>query len=295
MNSETEEKTWTIKRLLNWTSDFFASKGLESSRLSAEILLSEAVRCNRIDLYTRFGDVPGEATLAQFRDWVKRHAAGEPVAYLVGCKEFYSLKFIVSSSVLIPRPETEHVVIAAIDAAKSTSKNRVKILDIGTGSGCIAVTLAKQLPNAQLVATDISSEAIEIARRNAAEHEVDSRIEFVTGDLFENVPAELEPDIIVSNPPYIGHDEMARVDKSVREFEPHIALFAGREGTEMIERLVRESAIQLAPKGWMIFETSPIVCDSCLRIAASESAFEEPTVVKDLAGHRRVIVLRKQA
>ena len=141
----TEQETWTIKRLLEWTSEFFRSKDLDSPRLCAEVLLAEALKCQRIELYTRFDQVPEEGLLAVYRDWVKRHAKGEPVAYLVGSKEFYSLKFDVNANVLIPRPETEHLVLAAIEAAKELNKDRINIFDVGTGSGCVAITLAKQI------------------------------------------------------------------------------------------------------------------------------------------------------
>ncbi len=293
LKSATQENEWTIKRLLDWTTQFFQSKGLDSARLGAEVLLSEALGCERIDLYTRFAEVPSESTLSTYRDWVKRHAAGEPAAYLVGSKEFYSLKFDVDSRVLIPRPETEHVVIAAIDAARSLAIEPVRIVDVGTGSGCIAITLARQLPVARLLATDISAEAIELARKNASRHEVESRIEFAIGDLLTPMPADFEPDVIVSNPPYIGLQEKDTVDPSVRDFEPATALFSGPQGTEVIKRLILEAADRLSAGGFLIFEISPIIADRCRQLVRAESAFAEPTILKDLAGHQRVIVTRK--
>jgi release factor glutamine methyltransferase len=294
LNSGTQDSDWTIKRLLDWTSGFFKSKGLDSARLGAEILLSEALRCQRIELYTRFAEVPDDDVLATYRDWVKRHAAGEPVAYLVGSKEFYSLKFEVDSRVLIPRPETEHVVIAAIDAVKSMDRETVAIVDVGTGSGCIAITLATQLPQARFFATDVSASAIELASSNAARHQMESRIEFVVGDLLAPVPTDFQPDLIVSNPPYIGLQEKDTVDKSVREYEPATALFGGVDGTEVIVRLIRESADRLSPNGYLIFETSPIIADHCRQLVAGEPEFAEPKILKDLAGHQRVIMVRKQ-
>ena len=155
----TDQQPWTIKRLLDWTTEHFQSWDRESPRLCAEILLAEALGCQRIELYTQFDRVPDEQPLGRYRDWVKRHAKGEPVAYLVGHKEFYSLRFEVNSQVLIPRPETEHLVIAGIDAAKALNKSRLQILDIGTGSGCVAITLAKQIENCEVLATDISPES----------------------------------------------------------------------------------------------------------------------------------------
>lgn len=288
------ETTWTIKRLLDWTSEFFQSKELESARLSAEVLLAEALGCQRIELYTRFDEVPMENVLARYRDWVKRHAKGEPVAYLVGSKEFFSLKFEVHAGVLIPRPETEHVVIAAIDAAKTLGDRPVKIVDVGTGSGCIAVTLAKHIPNCTVLATDISADAIKVAKRNAEQHRVLSQVTFLNSDLFKTVPIDVRPDLIVSNPPYIGRQEIDSVDASVKDFEPEIALFAGDEGTEVIQRLVKEAADRLDNGGFLILETSPVIFARCLEIVTRENRFSEPQVIKDLAGHRRVIQVRKQ-
>lgn len=289
----TETEPWTIKRLLDWTTDFFKSKKLESARLSAEILLAEALNCQRIDLYTRFNQVPEENRLATYRDWVKRHATGEPVAYLAGHREFFSLKFLVNSKVLIPRPETEHVVTAAIDAAKILARKRVCVVDVGTGSGCIAVALAKHLPDCRVLATDISPEALDIARLNAASHRVQDQLDFVLGDLLDAVPADVQPDIIVSNPPYIGRKEIDTVDKSVRDYEPEIALFAGDEGCDVIRRLVRQSAQRLAVAGFLIFESSPIIFDRSLEIVCAEPLFGDPETIRDYSGHRRVIQVRK--
>ena len=288
----TVETEWTIKRLLDWTTEFFKSKQLDSARLSAEILLAEALNCQRIELYTRFDIVPEETELANYRDWVKRHAAGEPVAYLVGHREFYSLKFEVSSDVLIPRPETEHVVIAALEVAKNFDKD-VTIVDVGTGSGAIAVTLAKQLPESRLHATDISPAAIAVAKRNAATHTVEDRIAFGAGNLLEPLSADLQPAIIVSNPPYVGRAEQGTVDQSVRDHEPDVALFAGESGTDIIAPLIKASAERLVPGGFLIFETSPIIFDQCLSLVTAEPAFGEPTTIKDYSGHRRVIQVSK--
>ena len=287
--ASTTDQTWDIKRLLEWTTEFFQSKELDSPRLCAEILLAEALKCQRIELYTRFDEVPAEDRLSVYRDWVKRHAKNEPVAYLVGHKEFYSLKFEVDSNVLIPRPETEHLILETIEAAKTLDKPTVNILDVGTGSGCIAVTLATQIKNSSIVATDISAKAIHVAQKNAANHQVDSQVQFVNGDLLEPVPNDFIPDIVVSNPPYVGRNETSTMDESVKKYEPEIALYAGDEGTELIQKLAKQSANRLANGGYLIFETSPVIFDRCLEIVAHESRFTDTKTVKDLAGHRRII------
>ena len=288
----TDQQTWTIKRLLDWTTQFFESKERESPRLCAEILLAEALKCQRIELYTRFDQVPDDQPMSLYRDWVKRHATGEPVAYLVGHREFYSLKFKVNSHVLIPRPETEHLVIAAIDAAKTMGKPQPQILDIGTGSGCVAITLATQIAGSQVLATDLSPEAIQVAKANVELQKVADQVTFAESDLFESLPVGFRADIIVSNPPYVGKSEVDTVDAAVREFEPSVALFAGEAGTEIIQQLVQEAPKYLEPGGFLIFETSPLIFDRCLEIAAAESHFGDPETIRDLAGHRRIVQMR---
>lgn len=291
--TEATEQQWTIKRLLEWTTDFFKKANADSPRLEAEVLLAEALQCQRIELYTRFDQVPPDEPMAKFRGWVKQRIAGEPVAYIVGHREFYSLKFAVDSNVLIPRPETEHVVVAALEAAKRIEDRPLRVLDVGTGSGCIAITLAKHLPDCKIAATDISPAAISVAKQNAEAHGVFEKIRFFSGDLFAALPAGSNPvHLIVSNPPYIGTREMETVDQQVREFEPQIALFAGEAGTDVIARLVAEAPERLLPNGFLIFETSPVIMNDCLKLV-EQSGLQLVEVVKDLAGLKRVVVCQR--
>ena len=284
----TDSQPWTIKRLLDWTQDFFGKHGSESPRLEAEILLAKALDCARIELYTRFDTVPVEPNLSTFRGWVKRRSEGEPVAYLVGHREFYSLKFKVNSDVLIPRPETEHLVLAAYDAAGKVQSPR--ILDIGTGSGCVAITLAKHLPQATVVATDCSAPALDVARENADDHEV--AIEFLQSNLFENIPTD-KFDFIVSNPPYIGTEEQGTVEEQVANHEPASALYAGPEGLDIIAPLILQSPDWLKPGGKLMFETSPIIMDKCLELVEKSNRFSTPEVVKDYSGHPRIVIAER--
>src|SRR5262249_9987632 len=179
MNVSTEQP-WTIGRLLDWTAKFLADKGSESPRLDAEVLLANVLDCERIALYTRYDEVAAEEPRKRYRDLIRRRIEGCPVAYLVGRKEFFSLRFEVNSSVLIPRPDTECVVIECLRLAKGMAAPTV--LDVGTGSGAIAVAVAKQHRGAQVTATDISAEALAVAQRNAARHGVAERIRFLHGD-----------------------------------------------------------------------------------------------------------------
>ena len=286
---------WTLKRLLDWTKDYFEKVGSDSSRLDAEVLLAEALQCQRIELYTRFEEVPPADTLTEYRAWVKRRGAGEPVAYIVGHKEFYSINFEVTPSVLIPRPETEHIVVAAIETAKSINDSPIRIIDVGTGSACVAIALAKHIESCVIAATDVSTDALEVARANATKHEVTDRVRFFTGDLLEALPAGSKPvHLIVSNPPYIGREEIDTVEETVLKYEPEMALFGGEQGTEIIQRLVNQSVDMLLPGGRLIFENSPAVFDQCLEII-EKSPLNLVESIKDLAGLRRVIVAEKPA
>ena len=286
---------WTIKRLLEWTTEHFTKVGSDNARLDAEVLLAEALQCQRIMLYTRFEEVPPDDSITKYREWVKRRIAGEPVSYIVGHKEFYSLNFEVDASVLTPRPETEHVVVEALEAAKEITSQPIRILDVGTGSGCIAVALAKHIDQCKIAAIDISPDAIAVATKNIATHDVGDKVKCFTGDLLTALPAGSQPvDLIVSNPPYIGRNEtdMADMGKEVLEHEPDLALFGGEKGTEIIERLVSESETMLLPGGRLIFETSPSIFDACLEIVEN-SKLELEKSVKDYAGLRRVIVAKQ--
>ena len=301
--SDTQTEAWTTQKLLQWTNEFFTKKGSDAPRLAAEVLLSAALECQRIDLYAKFNEVPAEPQLGKFRDWVKRHGSGEPVAYLVGHKEFYSLKFNVSSDVLIPRPETEHLVMAALDriselpeTAGAPQVPRIpRIADVGTGSGCIGVTLAKQLDSAEVVATDISPAALAVAASNVELHGVADKVQLVESDLLTALPADQKFDIIVSNPPYVGRREVGTVDENVANFEPDLALFGGDVGTEIIERLIEQAADRLVPGGFLIFELSPIVADQCVSLVEGQGSFDLVELQKDYSGHKRLIVTQRNS
>lgn len=293
-----QEAPWTIGRLLTWTTDFFAQQGVESARLEAEVLLAHARGCKRIELYTVFEEVPPAELRDRFKLLVKRRGDGEPVAYLVGSREFYSLEFEVTPDVLIPRPESELIVVALTDLVKEreASEERLKIADVGTGSGILAVCAAKYIENADVLATDLSPAALEVARRNAERHDVAKRVYCIEADLFPANKPNMQLDYIVSNPPYITSTEMAELPPDVREYEPHTALDGGPEGTTVIERLLPESAKQLKPGGSMLMEISPMIAERVEQLVEQTAGLELRPTIKDLAGHARVVeAVRKKA
>lgn len=288
-------EVWTVGRLLQWTTDYLKSRGAETPRLDAEVLLAQAMGCRRIELYTTFDEVPRDELRTAFRELVRHRAEGTPVAYLVGRREFYSLNFRVGPGVLIPRPETELLVVALLDLAKGRSSGEpLSVVDVGTGSGILAVCAAKHLPKAQVTAIDISPKALETAAANAADHGVADRIEFIQSDLFAAVPEERQFDFIVSNPPYVSTSEMAKLAREVKDFEPHEALEAGPRGTEVIERLIPQAAQRLRPGGHLLIEISPMIHDATVALLAADPRFKPGPTIKDLARLPRVVQAKKE-
>jgi release factor glutamine methyltransferase len=283
------EEQWTYKRLLAWTTDFLKQRGSESPQLDGQVLLSHAAGCNRLELFTAYDTVADDATRTVFRSLVKRRADGEPVAYLVGSKEFYSLAFRVTPDVLVPRPETEHLVVALLDQIKGQGGGPFTIADVGTGSGCVAIATAKHAPQCRFVAIDQSASALAIARENAQTHGVAERIELLQGDLLKPVPQDAALDFIVSNPPYVSEDEYAELAPGVRDYEPRAALVAGPAGTEVIERLLMQATQRLRPGGWLFIEISPMIEARVGQLIAATGGLEQRPTIKDLAGHPRVI------
>ena len=291
-------ESWTLGRLLEWTTKFLAEKEAESPRLDAEVLLAEARGCKRIELYTAWDVEADERVRTAFRELVRRRSEGEPVAYLVGRKEFYSLDFHVNEHVLIPRPETEFLVVRLLDLVKAAAASgskapEVSIADIGTGSGVLAVCAAKHVPQSRVAAVDISEGALAVASYNAQQHGVAERVEFVQSDLFSAVPAERRFDFILSNPPYITTAEMEDLPATVRNFEPMAALHGGDDGLDVIRPLITQSAERLKPGGHLLFEISPMLRDAVSALVAGDSCWQPPKFIPDLAGLPRVVELRK--
>lgn len=287
------DQTWTLGSLLDWTAKHLAQKGIESPRLDAEVLLAHVAGCKRIDLYgLRHGETASPEVRQQYREIIKKRLEGCPVAYLVGRKEFFNLAFEVGPAVLIPRPDTEHIVMETLTLAKKLPAPA--ILDVGTGSGAIAVALAKNLPQAEVVAIDESAEALAVAKKNAEKHGVAERIRFLEGDLFSPLGGE-RFDFVVSNPPYIPTKDIEGLHVGVRDFEPHLALDGGADGFAVFDRFVDGARRFLKDGGYLLVEIgSPQEKAARQKIDAIPQYKLEPTIF-DHSGHPRVLKARLSA
>ena len=280
-------KQWTILDILRWTTDFFREKAIDNPRLTAEVLLAHTLQKDRMYLYVHFDQPLYEDERAGFRALIKQRVQGVPTQYLVGTQEFWSLEFKVTPDVLIPRPETEHLVEAAINLSKEFPAPA--IVDIGTGSGIIAVSLKKELPQAAVHAADISERALAIAQQNAAVLlDGDSAIIFHQGDLFTPLYGHTF-DLIISNPPYIAAADYAELAREVKDHEPRMALHAGEKGLDVYERLIADAQNYLNPGGYVLVEIGYGQKDDVVKIF-EEHGYSIHDVIPDYAGIERVVV-----
>ena len=263
-----------------------------SPRLNAETLLMFVLGCDRAHLYAHDERALSAGEQLRYDEALAQRAQGVPAQYITGHQEFWGMDLLVSPAVLVPRPETEHLIEAVLDLArapKGRARGKLHIIDVGTGSGCIALALAKELPDAEVEATDLSEDALEMARANAARHNLHSRVRFRRDDLL----GEYQPesfDFVVSNPPYVGEWEAETVEAQVRKFEPRLAVFAGATGTEVIERLLPQARAALKPGGWLVME---IGYSSRERLEPLLRGWEETRFLPDLQGIARVLAARK--
>jgi len=280
-------EAWTPLKLLAWTQGFFQKQGVDAPRLTAELLLAHALGCDRVRLYLDFDKPLGEPELARYRDLVRRRAGGEPTAYLTGVREFAGHRFQVDARVLVPRPETELLLEAALAALPEGGA----ALDLGTGSGALAVSLALARPGARVTAVDLSADALAVARLNAGA--LGATLELLQGDLFAPLPADRRFDVIASNPPYVPSGEIAGLAREVRR-EPALALDGGPDGLAVLRRIVAEAPRWLRPGGALLLEMHeshleplPALCLAA-RFATAEAR-------RDLAGLPRLTVARMAA
>ena len=263
--------------------------GIAEPRISAEVLIFHALGCDRVHLYAHPERELTEPEQSHYDQLIARRASGEPLQYLTGRQEFWRRDFLVSPAVLIPRPETEHVIEETLALVHHFALGpRIKIIDVGTGSGAIAVTLARELPQAEVHAVDLSPEALDVARLNA--QRLGAQVQFAVSDVLASVPRDATFDFVVSNPPYVGLNEADKVQEVVKHYEPHMALFAGEDGLSVIRRLITQSHEALRTGGWLLME---IGYSQSPDIMALLHAWHNVRAVPDLAGIPRVIIARK--
>lgn len=279
---------WTVRKVLDWTIGYLKQHGSASPRLDAEVLLAHARGCARIQLYTQYDEILTDAVRQTMRDLVKRRAAAEPVAYLVGHKEFYSLSFEVNREVLIPRPETELLVMETLQLI--AGKPQPRILELGVGSGCVSISIATHAKTASIVGVEIHPATLVVAQRNVDKHKVRGRVDLRCGDLFAPIKAEERYDWIVSNPPYVATGEIAGLSPDVQKHEPHRALDGGPDGLEIIRRIADGATRHLSPGGGLLIEFSPEQSGAITDLFRSHpSGYQSVTTIPDLSGQPRVL------
>lgn len=285
----------SVRQALQEGAESLFRMGVESARIDAELLLGMVLGQKREGLYLS-GDrllKTGERSL--FYQALRRRGQREPLAYITGEREFWSLDFIVTPHVLVPRPETECLVEVALELAKQSDRNLpLKILDLGTGSGAVAVSLATELGDSQVWATDLSTEVLGIAEVNSDRHRVRERIRFLEGDLFE--PFAVDPvffHLVVSNPPYVLRGEIGNLPPEIRDWEPRLALDGGLDGLDLYRRIVEQGHYYLADGGLMVLEIGACMGEEVSRLFARLNCYSTTTVYRDYAGRDRVVVARK--
>ena len=288
------QKSWNIKELLEVTSDYLKNKGIECPRLNAEVLLAHQLNVDRIKLYLSFDQPLHEKEIAGYRALIKRRLRREPLQYITGVQEFWSLDFRVGPPVMVPRPETELLVEHALSLCHGNSLAEspcARILDLGTGCGALAVAIARELEAVAVWASDVSQEALDIARGNAKRHGVEERIEFVLSDMWKGFSSLEHPfDIIVSNPPYIRSDAMDALPPEVRDHEPKQALDGGEEGIFYIRDIIKKAPKYLNPGGWLLLEMDPEQTTKALELMEELKSYENKARYKDYSHHHRVVM-----
>jgi len=290
-----ETETWTVKKLLDWTDARFGETGIARSRYQAEVLLAEALGWKRIELYTRFDAVVDEPERARFRGFVKRRLKREPLQYITGSCGFMNCTLEMREGVFIPRPETEVVVETVLGIVnKEPKKGPVRALDLGTGTGAIAVSVAKEIARATVLATDISREALALAEKNAGANGVSEQVRFLESDLFKTIEAGERFDFVLSNPPYVATGEREALEPEVRDFEPPEALFAGADGLDVLRKVIAEAPPFLAEGGRLVLEIGETQKDDVGRCADECPGLGGIAFVKDYDGKFRVLVAEKR-
>lgn len=291
--SEKVGQIWTILKILNWTASYFSTHNIEQPRATAEVLLAHTLGLTRIDLYLRHDQPLQHDELARYKGLIKRRINSEPVAYITGEKEFWSMAFSVTPDVLIPRPDTECLVEAVLKVMPKTGNlNNQRVLELGTGSGAIAVALASERPESRIVALDRSMAALAIAKKNAYRHGLTDKICFLCSDWFKALGPRVCLDIIVSNPPYIKHDDIPFLQPEIHLYEPKAALDGGPEGLDAFKEIINRSKEVLVPGGYLFLEIGYDQKAALTEIVNSSGRYEPAVFYKDYNGYNRVAQLR---
>lgn len=291
---------WTILKVLKWTTSYFKSRSIESPRSSAEILLAHTLDINRIDLYLQYDQPLNSNELDIFKALIKRRAAREPVAYITGIKEFWSLELVVTKDVLIPRPDTECLVEASLSLLSTASAGNselkpMHILDLGTGSGAIVLALAKEHPMHIYFASDCSIEIIKVAKKNAKKNNLDEKVSFFTGDWLSSLnDGKISFDMILSNPPYIRTGDIAGLQPEICEYEPSIAIDGEEDGLSSLKHIIYSAHTFLKRYGALLLEIGHDQRDAVSRIIENCGEYENIVFSKDYSGYCRVVQMSKK-
>jgi release factor glutamine methyltransferase len=287
------QRKWTIQELLKVSDDYLRQKGVDNPRLSAEVLLAHHLKVDRVRLYLEFEKPLNEEELAGYRSLIRRRAIREPLQYITGIQGFWSTELAVRPGVLIPRPETELLVEQSLEIVRGSGILKPRILDLCTGSGALVVSFGREIGDALLFASDVSEEALAVARENASRLGLGQRIEFLAGDLLgPSRERGLSYHLIVCNPPYVASEEMAALMPEVRH-EPALALDGGRGGMAIIERVIGEAPDCLEPGGWLLIEMDPRQVQDALGMIEEAGGYCDQRAVKDYSRRDRVIVARR--
>ena len=293
------EKANTIRNMLKWAIATLKEAEIDSPSINADTLLSFVLSCDRTKLYTNPDEIISDSDISRYKELINKRTSHVPLQYITHRVEFMSLDFFVDERVLIPRPETEILVETVLknEHDKQYSKRKITIMDIGTGSGNIAVSLAKNLSNVEIYASDISQEALEIAKTNVQEHKVIDNIHLLHGDLFSAFVGYAEKehiDFIVSNPPYVSESEWKNLEPELRDHEPRVALVAGKDGLCFYKQIIKEATDWLMPDGYLIIEIGETQANTIIKLMEREGHYEDFEIIKDLQGKERVISARRK-
>ena len=291
MTNQTQptDQKWTIKRLLDWTNAYFEKFEIDEPRLTAEILLAHVLKIDRIELYVKFDQCPSPTEIATFKQFMKRASLHEPVAHLTGTAHFFSMTFAVNKHTLIPRPETEGLVMMALNFLKQSGNSEPKVLDLCTGSGCVAAAIANNHQTVDVIGVDISTEACKMASTNIEKYGLTPRVTIVEGDLFAPFDAQQQFDVITANPPYINTNEYQALETNVRAYEPELALHGGTDGLDIIKRILNEGQKKLINNGKLIIEIAWNQSEQVTQLMQQSGWLINISTNKDTSGHLRII------